>query len=141
MGAAAKAGGAGASRVGVGVVGCATEECQHLTVSAKASAAMQAVSMGDFATDTPVASMSGGYQRRLSLAVQLARRPAALLLDEPLAGLDYRAREEVVATLAALKGVATLVVVSHDLEELSRVADGAWRLDEGQIEETRLPRG
>ena len=44
------------------------------------------------------------------------------------------------ATLAALKGVATLVVVSHDLEELSRVADGAWRLDEGQIEETRLPR-
>lgn len=96
--------------------------------------------MGDFATDTPVASLSGGYQRRLSLAVQLARRPAALLLDEPLAGLDYRAREEVVATLAALKGVATLVVVSHDLEELSRVADGAWRLDEGQIEETRLPR-
>ena len=71
--------------------------------------------------------------RRLALAVQLARRPQLLLLDEPLAGLDYRARDEVVRTLEALKGGTTVVVVSHDLEELAPVADGAWRMDDGRL--------
>ena len=44
--------------------------------------------------DTPVRALSGGYKRRLALAIQLVRDPHVLCLDEPLAGLDWKARAE-----------------------------------------------
>ncbi|HEV2361385.1 MAG TPA: ATP-binding cassette domain-containing protein [Acidimicrobiales bacterium] len=65
-----------------------------------------------------VDALSGGEQRRVALAGILARRPALVVLDEPLAGLDASTREilqEVLAALRRDRGVAT-VVVSHDLD-------------------------
>ncbi len=69
--------------------------------------------------------------RRVALAVQLVRRPRLLLLDEPLAGLDWRTRGELVSLLAALKQECTVLVVSHDLRELAPLVDAAWEMQPG----------
>ena len=50
--------------------------------------------------DTPLEQLSDGYKRRVALAAQLARQPSLLLLDEPLAGVDWPTR----ASLASLLG-------------------------------------
>ncbi|KAF2322907.1 hypothetical protein GH714_031986 [Hevea brasiliensis] len=61
-------------------------------------------------------SLSGGYKRRLALAIQLVQVPDLLILDEPLAGLDWKARADVINLLKQLKKELTVLVVSHDLK-------------------------
>ncbi|GAB2283909.1 ABC transporter I member 11, chloroplastic [Dionaea muscipula] len=78
-------------------------------------------------------SLSGGYKRRLALATQLVRTPELLILDEPLAGLDWKARADVVNLLRHLKRELTLLVVSHDLKELASLVDHSWRMELGGI--------
>uniref|UniRef100_A0A2P2MUE2 Metal abc transporter n=1 Tax=Rhizophora mucronata TaxID=61149 RepID=A0A2P2MUE2_RHIMU len=85
-------------------------------------------------------SLSGGYKRRLALAIQLAQVPDLLILDEPLAGLDWKARTEVVKLLKHLKKELTVFVVSHDLKEFSSLADFSWRMEMGGLlREEQLP--
>ncbi|KAH7683188.1 P-loop containing nucleoside triphosphate hydrolase protein [Dioscorea alata] len=85
-------------------------------------------------------SLSGGYKRRLALAIQLVQKPDLLLLDEPLAGLDWKARADVVKLLKHLKKELTLLVVSHDLTELSDLVDRSWRMEMGGVlKEEPLP--
>lgn len=64
---------------------------------------LEAVGLADIPLQVKPWALSGGQQRRLALAIQLVRQPALLLLDEPLAGLDWRARKEVVTILRKLK--------------------------------------
>jgi energy-coupling factor transporter ATP-binding protein EcfA2 len=92
---------------------------------------MESVGLSDIPLNIPPSALSGGQQRRLALAIQLVRSPSLLLLDEPLSGLDWRARAEVVALLAAVKRRCTLLVVSHDLRELAPLVDVAWRMRMG----------
>lgn len=77
--------------------------------------------------------LSGGQQRRLALAVQLIRGPFLLLLDEPTAGLDWSVRRQLIELLARLKSTWTVLVVSHDPEELSSIADVRWTLQAGSL--------
>ncbi len=79
--------------------------------------------------------LSGGQQRRLSLAVQLIRQPNLLLLDEPTAGLDWSMRRQLSKLLAKLKEHWTLLVVSHDPSELLKIADRCWKINHGKLEE------
>ncbi|KAG0591782.1 hypothetical protein KC19_1G201400 [Ceratodon purpureus] len=103
-------------------------------------AAVFAVGMADIAFDTNPRALSGGYKRRLALAVQLVRMPDLLLLDEPLAGLDWRARADVVKLLWGLKKECTLIVVSHDLKELTPLVDRSWHMEMGGVlKEQPLP--
>ena len=79
--------------------------------------------------------LSGGEQQRVALARALARRPLALLLDEPFSSLDAslrsRVREEVHALLRE-QGVTT-VLVTHDQEEALSLADSVAVLRDGRI--------
>ncbi|KAI5651081.1 hypothetical protein M9H77_37086 [Catharanthus roseus] len=93
--------------------------------------AITSVGLAGISLDMDPHSLSGGYKRRLALAIQLVQAPDLLLLDEPLAGLDWKARADVVKLLRNLKKELTLLVVSHDLNELSALVDQSWRMEMG----------
>ncbi|CAA6667875.1 unnamed protein product [Spirodela intermedia] len=93
--------------------------------------AFNSVGLNRISLDQNPQALSGGYKRRLALAIQLVNTPELLLLDEPLAGLDWQARADVVKLLKHLKTEVTLLVVSHDLKELSPLVDISWRMGMG----------
>ncbi|KAL0351162.1 UNVERIFIED_CONTAM: ABC transporter I family member 11, chloroplastic [Sesamum radiatum] len=78
-----------------------------------------------------------GSGKTTLLQVQM---PDLLILDEPLAGLDWKARADVVKLLKYLKEKLTLLVVSHDLKELASLVDQSWRMEmDGVLKRERLP--
>lgn len=82
-----------------------------------------------------VDALSGGQMRRVVLASLIASKPELLVLDEPLAGLDPQAREEVLAVLAGLRQRgATIIIISHDLEAMDRVCNRRIELVDGVLE-------
>ena len=99
---------------------------------AQAQAVLRALALDDLPLSARLRDLSDGYKRRVALAVQLSRSPDALLLDEPLAGLDWRARKETAAALAAAKSRCCVLCVTHDLAELRPLVDGgAWSMAPG----------
>jgi energy-coupling factor transport system ATP-binding protein len=87
-----------------------------------------------------VDELSGGQMRRVVLAAVLARRPEALVLDEPFAGLDAHGRRELESVLAALRrdrNVA-LVIVSHDHDLHDGLVDRVIELERGRIHDERF---
>jgi ATP-binding cassette subfamily F protein uup len=78
--------------------------------------------------DTPVASLSGGWKKRVALGRELARRPDLLLLDEPTNHLDVESIEWLEDLLARGEGPAT-ITVTHDRLFLQRVATRILELD------------
>jgi ABC-2 type transport system ATP-binding protein len=88
-------------------------------------------------TDTgrrPAATYSGGMRRRLDLAASLLISPAVLFLDEPTAGLDPRARNEVWSQVRALvAGGTTVLLTTQYLEEADQLADDITVLDHGRV--------
>lgn len=73
--------------------------------------------------DEPADQLSVGQRQRLCLARALALDPALLLLDEPTSALDANATRTVEATVAGLRGRRTVLMVSHDLAQLTRLCD------------------
>ncbi len=103
----------------------------RFALSNRTQAVLRAVGLESVPLHLPPYALSGGQQRRLALAVQLIRGPSLLLLDEPLAGLDWQSRAEVASLLAELKQHCTLLVVSHDLQEVAPLVDQAWEMKPG----------
>ncbi len=95
--------------------------------------ALNEVGLAQLPLNTSPNSLSGGQQRRLAFAVQLIRQPNLLLLDEPTAGLDWSMRRQLVNLLAKLKAHWSLLVVSHDANELVDIADRCWTLSHGEL--------
>ncbi len=85
--------------------------------------------------DRSPARLSGGETRRVAIARAFLAQPAILLLDEPLAGLDAEARDELLDWLAGLLPALGLPVlyVSHDAREVERVARWRLHIAEGRI--------
>src|SRR5690606_41210516 len=71
----------------------------------------------------PFRNLSGGMKQKLLLAAAFAARPALLVLDEPTASLDARARERFHALCAELPAGTTLLLCSHRFEEIRHLAD------------------
>ena len=80
--------------------------------------------------------MSGGQQAQLALTLALARRPQLLVLDEPMAMLDPLARDDFMATVmtAAAEDGVSVVLSSHVLAELERVADYLVLVSHGNVQ-------
>ncbi len=96
---------------------------------------------GDY-KDRFTQSLSGGERRLAALAGVLALRPQVLLLDEPTAGLDPRARQMILATLRHLnraEGV-TLVIATHAMDDVAVLADRAVVLDRARLVAADTPR-
>jgi zinc transport system ATP-binding protein len=73
--------------------------------------------------DRPLSVLSGGELRRVLLANALDPLPELLILDEPLAGLDQAGITWLDETLLSLKGEMTVLMVSHDSDQVRRIAD------------------
>ncbi len=68
-------------------------------------------------------TLSGGWQRRLSIAMALISEPSVIFLDEPTLGLDVLARRELWKQMGKLKGKITIVLTTHYLEEAQSLSD------------------
>lgn len=79
-------------------------------------------------------ALSGGLQRRLSIAMALITEPEVLFLDEPTLGLDVRARRELWREIEGLRGLMTVVLTSHYLEEIEHLADRVAILNAGKLQ-------
>ena len=85
--------------------------------------------------DQLAAHLSGGMQRRLSIALAMVHEPQVLILDEPAAGLDPQSRVLVRQRLRALSRERdkTILFSTHDMEEADRIADRAAIIDHGKL--------
>ena len=91
----------------------------------------------DHRRDDLIQGLSRGMQQRVSLARVLVNDPDLLLLDEPAAGLDPRARIELMAILRELRGMGkSIFISSHILSELAELCDSVTIIDRGRIKFT-----
>ena len=77
--------------------------------------------------------LSGGWQRRLSIALALVSEPSVLFLDEPTLGLDVIARSELWDTVRALKGKVTIILTTHYMEEAEALSDRIGIMKDGKL--------
>lgn len=77
--------------------------------------------------------LSGGMQRRLSIAMALISNPRILFLDEPTLGLDVRARRDLWKHVEVLKGKMTIILTTHYLEEAEALSDRIGIMNKGRL--------
>lgn len=78
-------------------------------------------------------TLSGGMQRRLSIAMALISEPKILFLDEPTLGLDVLARRELWEAVKQLKGKITIILTTHYMEEAEALSDRIGILSNGEL--------
>lgn len=77
--------------------------------------------------------LSGGWQRRVSIAMALISEPKILFLDEPTLGLDVLARHELRETIRELKGKITIILTTHYMEEAEALSDRIGIMKSGKL--------
>ncbi len=77
--------------------------------------------------------LSGGYQRRLSIAMALISEPEILFLDEPTLGLDVIARSDLWDIIRSLKGKITIILTTHYMEEAEALSDRIGIMKDGKL--------
>ncbi len=77
--------------------------------------------------------LSGGWQRRVSIAMALISEPQILFLDEPTLGLDVIARHELWETIRALRGNVTIILTTHYMEEAEALSDRIGIMKNGKL--------
>ena len=90
-----------------------------------------------FALDTVLqrktGKLSGGWQRRVSVAIALISEPAILFLDEPTLGLDVIARQDLWEVIRSLKGKVTIILTTHYMEEAKTLSDRIGIMKNGHL--------
>ena len=77
--------------------------------------------------------LSGGWQRRVSIAMALVNQPEILFLDEPTLGLDVIARSELWDMICGLKGNVTIILTTHYMEEAEALSDRIGIMKNGKL--------
>ena len=77
--------------------------------------------------------LSGGWQRKLSIALALVTKPKVLFLDEPTLGLDVIARRELWHAIVSLKGKITIILTTHYMEEAEALSDRIGVMKDGEL--------
>ena len=77
--------------------------------------------------------LSGGWQRRVSIAMALISEPKILFLDEPTLGLDVIARHELWDVISSLKGKVTVILTTHYMEEAEALSDRTGIMKNGRL--------
>lgn len=77
--------------------------------------------------------LSGGYMRRLSIAMALISEPEVLFLDEPTLGLDVLARYDLWDVIKSLKGKITIILTTHYMEEAEELSDRIGIMKDGKM--------
>ena len=77
--------------------------------------------------------LSGGWQKRLSIAMAIITEPKLLFLDEPTLGLDVMARRDLWKIIESLKGKMSIIITTHYLEESEHLADRIAVVKEGNL--------
>ena len=92
---------------------------------------------GQFALNTVLprkaGKLSGGWQRRVSIAMALISEPQILFLDEPTLGLDVIARHELWKVIRSLKGKVTIILTTHYMEEAEALSDRIGIMKSGNL--------
>lgn len=84
-------------------------------------------------------TLSGGWKRRLSIAIGLISKPKILFLDEPTLGLDVIARRELWKIINNMKGKITIILTTHYLEEAEALCDRVAVMAKGKVKATGTP--
>ena len=98
----------------------------------KISELSELLSLGSI-LDKKAGKLSGGWQRRLSIAMALVSDPKVLFLDEPTLGLDVIARSELWDVIRALKEKATIILTTHYMEEAEALSDRVAIMKDGSV--------
>ena len=109
-------------------------------IDARIRKVLKLVSMSDY-EDRDVDSLSGGQQQRVAIARAIVNRPKVLLLDEPLAALDLKMRQDMQIELKEMhqKLGITFVYVTHDQSEALTLSDTIVVMNEGKIQQIGTP--
>lgn len=83
--------------------------------------------------DRKAGKLSGGWQRRVSIALALVSEPSILYLDEPTLGLDVIARSELWDIIRSLKGKVTVILTTHYMEEAEALSDRIGIMKNGRL--------
>ena len=77
--------------------------------------------------------LSGGWKRRLSIAISLINSPKILFLDEPTLGLDVIARQELWRIINKIKSNTTIILTTHYMEEAEKLSDRVGIINKGNL--------
>ena len=117
--------------------GLSPEECKE-----RAMEALKLVGLKEKYYQSSTFELSGGQKRRAAIAGVLAMRPKVLVLDEPIAGLDPKGRDEILGQIASLHKASglTVILVSHSMEDIARYADRIIVMDHGKVRYNDTPK-
>lgn len=118
-------------------------DLKHEEIKTRVVEAMEIVGLDyeEFKDRSPF-ELSGGQKRRVAIAGVVAMKPKVLVLDEPTAGLDPHARDEILREITEIfkKGNITVILVSHNMEDIARIGTRILVMDEGKIVMDDIPR-
>lgn len=102
------------------------------TLDKRVNEVIETTDLGEYA-DEPIDTLSHGYRQRVGIAQAIVHKPALLLLDEPISGLDPVQIVEMRSLIHSLKGDHTIVLSSHILSEISETCDRLLVIRGGEI--------
>jgi energy-coupling factor transporter ATPase len=104
-------------------------------VEKRAKEALETVGLGEEYYEKSPFELSGGQKRRAAIAGILAMKPKVLVLDEPTAGLDPKGRDEILNGISKMhkKLGITVILVSHSMEDVARLADRIIVMHQGKV--------